>query len=62
MVLLRFTTHYACAGAVFNEGRCTQAAPILKWALGKTKGEVKRIATQKGWTWEYVEDDDGPIW
>lgn len=38
-----------CAGLVLVEGRCTEAAPILGWAVGKTQDELAAYFRRKGW-------------
>jgi hypothetical protein len=34
-------TGYACGGIVVEDGVVKEAAPIFKWMIGKTFGEVK---------------------
>lgn len=38
-----------CASVVLEHGRCIAAAPILKWAVGKTDVYLRRYFEQKGW-------------
>lgn len=39
-----------CAGLVFEGPRCVEAAPILKWAVGKLWADVERCCKRQRWT------------
>jgi hypothetical protein len=45
--LYQIDTVYYCAGLVVESRRVTQAAPVLRWALGKPWTEVERWARGK---------------
>ncbi len=58
--LLRVTAPHFCAGAVWQrdgdgEWTCTEAAPILRWMLGKTPTYVQQYLGRKGWDYDWVE-------
>jgi len=38
-----------CAGVVLRDGRCIAAAPIIKWALGKTTQQLSASFKKNGW-------------
>lgn len=56
--LLRVEAPHFVAGAVWvpvgGVWSCTEAAPILKWMVGKPPAEVKAYLTRKGWSWEWL--------
>jgi len=43
-----------CAGLVFAGPLCTEAAPILGWAEGKTWAEIRRYGAKRRWRLEVV--------
>lgn len=45
--LLQVDTGYACFGIVVTDGVVTEAAPIAKWAVGKTLTEVTAHFSRK---------------
>lgn len=47
--LAQITAHHFCAGLVIRGDRCTEAAPILAWAVGKTRDELRAYFARKGW-------------
>jgi hypothetical protein len=47
--LVRVTARHFCAGLVIVNGRCVEAAPILKWAIGKDAEWLRRYLYNKGW-------------
>ena len=48
--LVRVVAPHFVAGLVIDgDGRCVGAAPILKWAIGKTRGELSRYFRARGW-------------
>jgi hypothetical protein len=48
--LLQITSTYFCAGAVLNEGKCTEAAPILrKHVMGRTFDQIQAVCAAKKW-------------
>lgn len=48
-VLVRVVAPHFVAGLIMTAGRCTEAAPILKYAIGKERDELRRYFTSKGW-------------
>jgi hypothetical protein len=58
--LYRVTAPYFVAGFVATEaGTVTRSAPILKWARGKTTGEVVKYCLGRRWGVEYLRGKDG---
>lgn len=47
-VLYQVTSLYYCAGLIFRNGLCRQAAPILHWAIGKTEDYLLKYFRDKG--------------
>lgn len=54
MLLLRITTPYFVAGAVWEGGRCVRAAPIIKWLIGMAPAEAKAQLVRRGYQWEWM--------
>lgn len=48
-ILVRVVAPHFCAGLVIVKGRCIEAAPILKWAIGKSAAELSAYFKSKGW-------------
>lgn len=48
-MLVQVTAPHFCAGLVLVDDRCIEAAPILKWAIGKRADELRRYFAKKGW-------------
>lgn len=48
-MLLHIDSGYFCAGAVFVNDVCVEAAPIVKWVVGWIKSDFLRYAKNKGW-------------
>lgn len=46
-LLVRVTVPHFCAGIVVRDEVVVEAAPILKWAIGKPLEEVARWALRK---------------
>ena len=57
--LLRIEAPYFTAGAIWERGAkdwlCVEAAPIIKWMIGKPALETKAYLDSKGWRYEWVE-------
>jgi len=49
-LLVRVVAPHFVAGLIVWDGVCVDAAPILRWAVGKSEGELKRAFARKGWT------------
>ncbi len=64
--LLRVTAPHFVAGAVWErvegyEWRCTEAAPIIRWMVGKRSTDVRRYLNRKpGWSYTYRRLHEGP--
>jgi hypothetical protein len=48
--LVRVVAPHFVAGIVMAGDVCTAAAPILRWAVGKTRGELRAYFARRGWT------------
>ena len=49
-MLIRVVAPHFVAGFVADDsGQCTDAAPILKWAIGKSRAELRDYFNRKGW-------------
>jgi hypothetical protein len=52
--LVRVSAPHFVAGLVMEsatpEDKCVRAAPILAWAVGKGRSELRRYFAGKGWT------------
>jgi hypothetical protein len=49
-LLVRVTAPHFVAGILLaKDGRCVEAAPILRWRVGKTARELKAYFDRKGW-------------
>lgn len=46
---VRIVAPHFVAGMEFAHGKCTEAAPILAWAKGKSEDELRTYFRQKGW-------------
>lgn len=53
---------YFCAGVVVSHDFVLQAAPIIRWAIGKSFIEVRDYCRMRGWTIEPCHDDPHPVW
>lgn len=40
----------------FRKGSVENASPCLMWLMGRSESDVKRIITQRGWTWTELTD------
>jgi hypothetical protein len=47
--LIRVVAPHFVAGLMMTGDVCTEAAPILKWAIGKTRADLRQYFTKKGW-------------
>lgn len=47
--LVRVVAPHFVAGLDMVGDKCVEAAPILKWAKGKTADELRAYFKQKGW-------------
>lgn len=54
---LRITAPHFCAGLALDVNlRVCEAAPILRWAMGKHVDELARYCLRKRWTVETLGD------
>lgn len=55
--LYRISSPHFVAGLVLDvHGRCTYAAPILKWAIGKDVRQLRLYFTNKRYRMELVDE------
>lgn len=47
--LIRVVAPHFTAGMCMTGDVCTEAAPILKWAIGKSRDDLRRYFAKKGW-------------
>lgn len=50
---LRVEAPHFCAHAVFRNGRCVAAAPIIRWMMTADNGQIKRWLDHKGYTYSW---------
>lgn len=48
-MLVRVVAPHFVAGLELVDGRCVRAAPILRWAVGKTAAELRAYFRSKRW-------------
>jgi hypothetical protein len=58
-MLVRVVAPHVVAGLVMDGERCARAAPILKWAIGKRREELRRYFASKGWKASVVQQVSG---
>jgi hypothetical protein len=57
LVQVTATARRFCAGLEIENGRCTEAAPILRrTCLGKTEDELRSLFAARGWKAIVVRD------
>lgn len=47
--LWQVTAPHLCAGLVTEDDEVIAAAPILKWAIGKSREELRGYFREQGW-------------
>jgi hypothetical protein len=47
--LVRVSAPHFCAGLIVVGDKCTHAAPILRWAIGKDRHELSAYFKRKAW-------------
>ncbi|MEK7486340.1 MAG: hypothetical protein AABZ60_18615 [Planctomycetota bacterium] len=48
--LIQITSPFFCAGAVYQDGKFVEYAPILKkWVQGKSLGQVQSFCQKRNW-------------
>lgn len=48
-MLVRIVAPHFVAGIVMDGDTCTEAAPIMRWAIGKRRGFLSGYFRNKGW-------------
>lgn len=48
--VVQVTARHLCAGIVLIDDVVTEAAPILRWTIGKTRAELRNVFANKGWS------------
>lgn len=56
--ILRIEAPYYVAASIWQRGRCTEAAPILSWMVGKTWVSIHRWLFGKGYAWAWVKEHE----
>ena len=54
-LLARVVASHFVAGLVIVNDRCTEAAPILRWAIGKSRDELRAYFLSKSWAVSVVK-------
>jgi hypothetical protein len=49
-LLVRVVAPHFVAGLVMQGDRCTHAAPILAWAVGRSRKALQAAFARQGWT------------
>lgn len=49
------------AGIILRDGVCVDAAPILRWCVGKRRAELSAYFTRKGWAATIENEDFGEV-
>lgn len=61
MALLRVVAPHYVAGAEFEKINgvwcCTNAAPIIRWMIGKPPAEIKRYLDKKKYDYEWISEE-----
>lgn len=55
--ILRIEAPFYVAASIWERGRCTHAAPILQWMVGKRWVSIHRWLFGKGYDWAWVKQD-----
>ena len=45
--LVRVMAPHFVAGIVLIDGRCVRAAPILRWCIGRTEDQLRKLFARK---------------
>ena len=54
-MLIQITAPYFTAGLELKNGLVFDAAPILRWMIGKQQNEIQNYCRFKGWKFEMVK-------
>ena len=60
-MLVRVDAPYFVAGLVVDGDTCTEAAPILRWAIGKRREFLSGYFRRKGWKAAIVRCQTDPV-
>lgn len=52
--LWRVVAPHFVAGMIEQQGVISHAAPILRWAVGRSRDELRPYFSRRGWTVEHV--------
>jgi hypothetical protein len=47
--VVRVVTPHFVAGLIMDKGVCVEAAPILRWSVGKSAEDLSQYFRRKGW-------------
>lgn len=63
--LLWVDSGYFYAGAVWRRSggswACVEAAPVIRWMVGKRPDYVKAYVVRKGWAYGWVQEGDRSV-
>lgn len=48
-LLVRVAAPHFVAGLIVDNGICTQAAPILRWCVGRARDHLRQAFARRGW-------------
>lgn len=50
-ILVRVVAPHLCAGIAIDRqtGKCVEAAPILRWCVGRSASELRAYFDRQGW-------------
>jgi hypothetical protein len=54
MTLWQVTADYFCAGIIMHDGICVDAAPILRWTVGRRRLYLRGYFARRQWAVKYV--------
>lgn len=55
MRLIQIDAPHFCAGLIVKKGVVIEAAPILRWTIGKQEDSVRKYVYSKGWkAWRVI--------
>ena len=57
-ILVRVVAPHFVAGLVVEGDRCVDAAPILRWAIGRDRDGLRAYFARKGWRASVVSSAD----
>jgi hypothetical protein len=57
MTLVRVVAPHFVAGLLMQGDRAVIAAPILRWTVGKSRGELRAAFARRGWRAEIIREE-----